>query len=123
MKLIIDRKTWARGTPGQAKLLDEDCGYRCCLGFLAKECGIPDEALSSVKSFDQFYLLPGKLKWIKKVPQFLLDGCRNSDAAQLLMQANDVSLLHSNLFKSETEREEWLTKKFAEYDIELVFEN
>lgn len=43
--LIIDRRTWYRGNGlANSRLLRRD-GFRCCLGFYAAACGLPDELL------------------------------------------------------------------------------
>jgi hypothetical protein len=48
MKYIIDRQTWYRGQGSvQSALLKED-GRRCCIGFVGKQCGLPDADLMDV---------------------------------------------------------------------------
>ena len=40
----VKRSQWGRGAKKTAgALLDKDSGKRCCLGFLARACGVPDE--------------------------------------------------------------------------------
>lgn len=38
--LVIDRKRWRRGGKYEDVALLDDKGQMCCLGFLAKQCGI-----------------------------------------------------------------------------------
>jgi hypothetical protein len=45
MKFIVDRKTWYRGKGnGGSSLLRSD-GKMCCIGFVGRQCGIPDKNL------------------------------------------------------------------------------
>lgn len=49
MTFTIKRSEWFRGKgPDDSKLLDDN-GKRCCWGFVANQCGIPDEQLKGKK--------------------------------------------------------------------------
>jgi hypothetical protein len=48
MKFIVDRKTWYRGKGiKDSRLLRED-GKMCCIGFVGKQCGVPDTDLLGI---------------------------------------------------------------------------
>lgn len=40
----VSRKRWKRGTKDGALLLHQN-GFKCCLGFVGQQCGIPNEKL------------------------------------------------------------------------------
>jgi hypothetical protein len=46
----VNRKTWARGNkvPDDNQSLLNQNGTRCCLGFLAKKCDVPDTSIEEV---------------------------------------------------------------------------
>jgi len=132
MKLVIDRKTWLRGEGvDNSYLLRGKDGRRCCLGFLASQCGILDEYLMRVEAPNQIC----DHEAYKKLPNFLFNEQQNENSSVCckLMIANDLVLgevaengKHGEgvpKFNTESEREEWITKKFAEHGIEVVFEN
>lgn len=52
MKFIVDRKTWYRGQGGITSRLLNFEGQRCCIGFVAQQCGVPDEACRDIVSVD-----------------------------------------------------------------------
>jgi len=45
MKFIVDRRTWYRGHGSDTSSLLREDGTRCCIGFVAQQCGIPDSAI------------------------------------------------------------------------------
>jgi len=60
MKLTIDRTNWLRGEGVQESyLLRATDGKRCCIGFLAQACGIPDSKLSDTRSLYKLALDSG----------------------------------------------------------------
>jgi hypothetical protein len=67
MKFVVDRRTWYRGNgSGESKLLRTD-GMRCCIGFVGKQCGIPDVELMDRITVQQVEsaLWP---KWMQSIP-------------------------------------------------------
>ena len=124
MKLVIDRKTWIRGDREcHSYLLRPSDKHRCCLGFLAKECGIPDHATMGKSSFGAMNFC--RQDYAKLLPDFLLDiRGNNTPMAHKLMQAQDANIEDTLLsFHSEAERENWLKAEFAIHGIEVEFIN
>jgi hypothetical protein len=98
LRVVIDRATWdipenrkAIGVEDGSLLLNPETGFRCCLGFLGKACGIADRLLSGAPE-------PQSVEsdlW----PAGLLDGvdgyendafANETDPAQdVLMETND----------------------------------
>lgn len=115
MKFTVDRATWARGDANFSRLLTY-AGNRCCLGFMAKQCGVPDSVILDVRSpsgldaSDQ-QLLP---KWLLDVDAERAQA-GNSPNCYLAMEAND----HNQL--SDQEREKKLKEIFAQNGDEIEF--
>lgn len=117
-ELIIDRKTWLRGSKESYLLRPKD-GKKCCLGFLAEQCGIPTEFLHG-KDSPVNLVVPGK-----RLPHgmgFLLKRYEpgkstDSEACRALMYVNDYQ--GSTL----QQREQKLTEMFANHGITVRFIN
>lgn len=47
-KFVVDRRTWYRGQGMEnSKLLRAD-GQRCCIGFVAQQCGVADDSMVDI---------------------------------------------------------------------------
>jgi hypothetical protein len=44
-KFIVDRRRWYRGQRGDLSRLLTSHGTRCCIGFVAQQCGIEDSRI------------------------------------------------------------------------------
>lgn len=119
MKFVVNRQTWFRGQGGfSSKLLRED-GMRCCVGFYAQACGIPDEQLFNV---------PTLIIWSD-------DGHSNENVntgflhhedeygAYVLESVGRIYDINDNILLTEAEREEQLAKTFAKLGITVKFED
>jgi len=109
-KFVVDRSTWNNGRHGKglAELLNKK-GYRCCLGFVASQCGVSDEKLLKV-------LQPKYLKaWIRPLTDLHF---KETELSKIAMDINDSPSLNDD------QREFRLKELFAEhgYSIEFVGE-
>lgn len=112
MKLTIDRKEWSRGDNDSALLKVSD-GKRCCLGFLAKECGYSDSDMLGTCTPASLVYGRGKDNLF---PGGLVKELRDSHVTNALMRINDRSDL-----KDEEDREMRLAVLFKEIGIEVEF--
>jgi hypothetical protein len=130
LKLTIDRAKWGRGT-GKGRLLRD--GKMCCLGFLARECGLGPKSISGVevpsdlgrydKNTDT--TTPRKVRRHQDVWNTLLvkikprepfkDAMKCGDAEAVLVTINDSTDL------TPARRERLLTKEFAKIGVEVTF--
>lgn len=112
-EFTVDRRTWARGQRnGEPALLNEQ-GCRCCLGFYAAACGVPDADMSNEQSPGSIYGWETKLIHAGEGA----GGIYHVDAqcTTLLMRTNDATNL------TEDEREARLTEQFAAIGITVRF--
>lgn len=99
MKFTIDRRTWYRGRKNSALIINnpqvkpEFQGYSCCLGHIAKQCGIPDNTLKGIAtpkslrglvSLDSEFM--DKLTDYKVMPYGTM---MNSPTCSSMMEVND----------------------------------
>lgn len=127
MSFQINRKRWVRGCGievmdkyGSTSLLNEN-GNMCCLGFLAKKCGLKnedimgiDDPLGLVNSYEDNNNI---LEKIKDTPYiYLLDKDLNehSEIGVKLMQINDRQ-------KDSETREQDLADAFKTIGIQVKF--
>lgn len=111
MKLVITRSKWFRGEGGhRSKLIRGSDGKMCCLGFLGLACGVPKTYLLNKTSPTSISLI-FRDKW----PTKILEDNKDSLITHELIIVNDRLL--------DDGREEQLAAKFAEADIEVVFED
>ena len=114
MKLVIEKSKWLRGLGGgDSGLLIEE--KMCCLGFLAKQCGVDEREMGKSGS-------PACLsaQEADRMPAWLLTTGRNggyedSEVCEKLMDINDDEN------RTDRERKEELTAIFKEHDIEVEF--
>ena len=123
-KLIIDRKTWARGDT--SSLLTHEGTY-CCLGFECKRAGLSDGDIFDI-STPQGIEFADSIQKIKH----LLDAHHNdTELVGDLICINDASIGFrvgfSNekvvILRSEEQRERLIKEGFARMDIEVEFIN
>ena len=87
MEFVVSRKTWFRGHGSdESKLLRTD-GTRCCIGFVAEQCGIPDEIIKNVADVGNVIIADEDLneRWADKFPSWMrtmqiVDAYRLNDA-------------------------------------------
>lgn len=108
-EFVINRAEWRRGklTLASGNSLLNDDGTRCCLGILARACGIPDKCLLHVEFPTEVYRSERG-----KFPDFLLANFVERGIARI----NDSGAL------DESSLEEQLAAKFAEHGITVRFE-
>lgn len=131
--LVIKRSKWARKTKGVQKgpsLLENNEGNMCCLGFLAKACGIPTRAPG-----EEFVGLasPGSLANYKEIreeahkwPPKLIEWERWSteERGHSSVLTDDIITVNDNDNTTDYHKETTLTAIFAnELGIELTFED
>ena len=120
-KFKVKRSKWFRGQGSDDSFLLNNEGQMCCLGFYSAACGIkksylkneeaPGEINSDIQNQWQTFLLNDSD--IDTEEQYKID----SWACTQLMKINDDENM------SDTEREEKLTKLFANDGIEVKFED
>jgi hypothetical protein len=123
-KFTIDRSKWLNASTRKgydSRLLRKFDGLMCCLGQIASQCGIPDEALReniTLLALDKAYwsLLPTALRPVTPDSDELTT---DTETAAVAMITNDFS----SKFLTATDREKMLTAHFAEQGIELEFIN
>tara|TARA_Y100000310_G_scaffold339672_2_gene433061 strand:+ start:4762 stop:5172 length:411 start_codon:yes stop_codon:yes gene_type:complete len=85
-RVVVDCKTWCRGTPGiddtESALLTSDA-TRCCLGFACKQAGVADTALLGCAA-------PGGLNVYVTRLMTPLDSA-DSDSSEWAMNAMEIN--------------------------------
>lgn len=117
-KVIITRNKW-----GRSSLKRQDNGKQCCLGFVCKVYGLPEDAIENIGYPSS---LPEKLQ--KKLPKWLRAIYVKVKTANEKYVSNhpDVTLaahINDDLDKTRTiaEKEEALKPIFRKHNIQLVF--
>lgn len=129
-RLIIDRSRWFtgswygayrsgwswNGTSASSALLRRD-GTMCCLGFLARDCGIPETSIRFVPS-PKFTDAEYDNRWPQGTFDMVKSTTRKNSQliAQMISVNDDVSLLNE-------EREGRLRELFLRLDYEVEFIN
>lgn len=130
MKLEINRARWGRGYEDEGYLLHQDTKKMCCLGFLARNCGLPPEVISGVGAPSDL----GEKKFKNPERQAVWDALQaplrkprwavseehdaNNPAHSMeivLIRINDSPWL------PEAKREKLLTKEFKRIGVEVSF--
>jgi len=122
MDLIIDRSKWLRGEGSQrSKLLREEDGKMCCLGFYALACGLTPEQIKGVSSPDQPEI---KEAFADKASFLFLYNSgaplERSNTCAILMGDNDA-YVSDMAMESEEERERLITLNFANNGVTVKF--
>jgi hypothetical protein len=130
MDLVIDRAKWGRGQGNGALLRD---GKMCCLGFLARECGLGAKTISGVgvpsdfsRCDDDGNGVPRKVRrhqevWnavlgkIKPRLPFTDARAKATDVEDVLVMINDEAAM------TDARRERLLTKEFAKIGVKVTF--
>jgi len=116
MKLVINRKTWGRGT-GRGSLLNIE-GQKCCLGFLGRACGIPEDELLNLEMPHEVSADPKKNKKVWDY-MFIVHGPDRdqTDVAGTLANVNDASSI------TDKQREHKIKRLFKSLGVEITFKN
>lgn len=112
MKFIIDRRFWSRGPSSYGMLLLGDQIFRnkCCLGFIAQQCGIEDALLDTVP-------VPQAIEPLRDQQMFQQFADPYSDLVSRMIDLNDS-------MRSDTEIEQGLKDLVSTYtNHELEFIN
>ena len=83
-KFKVKRSEWNRGVVGASELLN-DAG-RCCLGFVAQQCGVPDEHMRNVASPKSLLVCREKLVKLGLIDR---DGGGDTALTKRLIKIND----------------------------------
>jgi hypothetical protein len=134
MELIIKRSEWIRGEEARRSYLYREHDHkRCCLGFLAEQCGINSRLLLNKRAPSNLYATAGLT--FPPAMQFLLSEDRSTDSpvANALMVINDTPVarvanvneydsLHIDFeVTSEEQREAKITTMLAQHGITVRF--
>lgn len=107
MKFVVNRKTWYRGQGTEySKLLRED-GTRCCIGFVAQQCGVPDHTIRNVGTI--YYCSSSNYPW----PAWFNEG--------LAVSLTEAYIANDSLTLNEQQREQQITEIFVKHGDEIVF--
>ena len=124
MEIIIDRRTWLRGEGSRKSyLLRTEDDKRCCLGFYAKECGLPDSQIQERVSLRSLFFTGSEIpnfNWLganRRLYNDSKDPKRKRELHDLLTEANDDEVI------SEQQREERITNLFAQAGFTVRFIN
>ena len=123
----INRSKWVQGGEKVGKILGmsellNGCGNMCCLGFYAKQCGVPEDKLSGIATPEQIRstrvpYMTTKVKAKYKTPDHIV----NSELAKGLMSINDHEEGSINENLSLKEKEKAVREKFKEIDVRVRF--
>lgn len=113
-KFMVDRRTWYRGRGNEnSKLLRAD-GQRCCIGFVAQQCGVADDSMMDI----------GEVAGLKeddqqKFPSWMQPnrGTHEKNSVYGAYSDNDDSMI------DDATREAHLIKRFKEQGDEIEFTN
>jgi len=109
--ITVDRLTWYRGHgPEGSYLLNADTGMKCCMGFLAEQCGFSSREIKGEQILD--HLGPSEA-----ISQNFIDSYELED----IYITNDTTTFTGD--NSEALREEELTRLCKVYDYNMVFIN
>lgn len=116
MKLTIYRDKWLRGGNGVSMLRNSYGGSMCCMGFLARACGIDSPDIVGRNYFR--YLHPS-------IAEKLPDALRPQQGEETLLARkiyNENDYIYDATYRP-AHKEERLTELMKEAGIELVFED
>ena len=120
----INRKYWARGngTDVSNHLLNRN-GTRCCLGFYAQACGIPDKELRGVGLVSDV-VRSSTVEWNTRLADDskLLAFAQDKPTTQALVDTNDSYIgEYRSSPASEEEREKKIANLFKRFGITVKF--
>jgi hypothetical protein len=127
-EFVVKRKTWYRGKGSENSCLLNDANQRCCLGFYAGICGLPNKIIRGIAEPDNVIelLQDGQVEdkdgntvhsnldivWKTK----LVRGISNSPTCNKLMAVNDSKNI------TDEERETELIAIFKKLGIKVKFQ-
>ena len=106
---VVDRKTWYRGKGSEGSRLLDSSGQRCCLGFVAEQCGIGDEDLLGSPD-----IIGVSYPAVVNFPEWLYKDGETADAG-FVYEVNDSCSI------SDEKRERMLKRVFAQAGDEIQF--
>lgn len=109
-KFVIDRKRWYRGKGGAYSRLLRHDGAMCCLGQVARQCGLRAKDIRNECS-------PGDVDTGGILPAWLFNGSSDSEDCKYAMSLNDAEAY------SDKHREKWLKRLFKKHGAQLTFIN
>lgn len=104
-ELVIDRALW-----GRTALLNKD-GTMCCLGFLSKACGVPNNEMVHPNGASMGY---PRREWISEYKL-------NDWAASAICAASKAACINDSRFQTDDTKEAELIELFKENGIALSF--
>ncbi len=121
MKFIVDRQTWHRGKGEQDSYLLRRDGMRCCIGFVAQQCGVPDEQLLANPAIHHSKVYAGPLiidaQHLELLPKWMSLGDHTSPPLAAAYATNDEPNI------SDEDREQKLQSIFTRNGDEIEFIN
>jgi hypothetical protein len=122
-EFVVQRSKWLRGKEDGTVLLDQH-GCMCCLGFVAKQCGVTDYNLLDSGLPSSMGLSEGdedaqRIGGVLLTPQRYSSSpgsWRDADLVEVAVEINDSTTL------TDDEREARLTALFAKHGYTLRFE-
>lgn len=121
MTVNIKRSEWLRGEEGKkglnSKLFRSSDGKRCCFGFFANACGIPDQDISDVPTLAGLRktLLLSNFSFLEKLIFVNNKVVVNTNEALSIMRLND------SVDIEESEREQKIKAEFERLGITVNF--
>ena len=112
---VVDRQKWFRGLGFKESRLLRSDGKMCCLGFVSKQCGVPDAQLLGIGSP---CMLPEAEQL--KLPVFMRGDYRIVPSTDKCMEAMSVN---DNLNIPDDDREGRLQSIFESNGYKLQFIN
>ena len=112
-EFTIDRKTWLRGmNTDESVLLDGD-GRQCCLGFYSSACGVASSGIAGRSFPSSIRPRLQEMSWLFEWDHETTEGA----IEDTLTTVNDRSTIE------DSEREETITRYFADQGITVNFIN
>jgi hypothetical protein len=129
MDLVIDRAKWGRGEGYGALLRD---GKMCCLGFLARECGLGAKTIKGVRAPSDFsrYIddetsIPCKVRRHQEIWNAVLGKIKPRAPFKGASEGSDVEgilvIINDSEDLTPARRERLLTKEFAKIGVKVTF--
>jgi len=112
MNFSVKRSEWLRGAMGGSFLLRKVDNKKCCLGFLALACGATEESIFG-------HRMPASLQqavWPKEL--FNEEGL-----VQITQKCINIMSVNDEVLTSDLEKEDELTRQFADIGITINFED
>ncbi len=112
-KFVVDRRTWYRGFGRDESMLLREDGKRCCIGFVAKQCGVADAYIENIGAIS--VLNPEDRA---KFPIWMKTTSKMQNGT-----LQEAYIINDDKYMDDVEREQRLKALFAKYGDEIVFEN